>query len=221
MKPLKEDTQMTAPTKLPLLLREFTTFDYEKPEEADADNSSNKPLILTGILQRCNTLNQNGRVYPRDVLLKEVQNYMKLVREKRAFGELDHADTPIVNMKNISHMITDIWVDGDVVKGKVHVLDTPGGEIVKAIIKAGGKPGISSRALGSLMREGEANVVQDDLQIICWDFVSEPSTPGAFMMMSEARQVDPKMLNKVFNKSDRVDRAVNDLLAIKSKTTSK
>lgn len=201
---------MTTPTNTQpkLLLREVATFEYEKPEE-----DLSKPMVLTGILQRCNTLNQNGRIYPRDVLLKEIKNYNKLVEESRAFGELDHANDPIVNMKNISHMITKIWVEGDVVKGTVRVLDTPYGEIIKAIIRAGGRPGISSRALGSLMETEGANIVQDDLQIICWDFVSEPSTPGAFMMMSEAKQVDPRLLNKMFNKSDRVDRVVNELLA--------
>jgi hypothetical protein len=113
-------------------------------------------------------------------------------------------------------MITDITLDGDVIKGTVHVLDTPGGNIIKAIIKAGGKPGISSRALGSLVETERGNIVQNDLQIICWDFVSEPSTPGAFMM-TEAKQVDPKLLNKMFNKSDRVDRAVNELLSVLDK----
>jgi hypothetical protein len=199
------------------LLKEYTTFEYDEPaSEIDSVGSSNKPLILKGILQRCNTLNQNGRIYPREVLLREIGNYMKLVRDKRAFGELDHADSPIVNMKNISHMITDITLDGDVIKGTVHVLDTPGGNIIKAIIKAGGKPGISSRALGSLVETERGNIVQNDLQIICWDFVSEPSTPGAFMM-TEAKQVDPKLLNKMFNKSDRVDRAVNELLSVLDK----
>ena len=119
-------------------------------------------MILNGILQKANTLNQNGRIYPHHILEREIRNYEKLIREKRAFGELDHANEPIVNMKNISHTIREIWMEGDVVYGKVEVLDTPCGKIIEAIIKAGCRPGISSRALGSLQRENNVNVVQDD-----------------------------------------------------------
>jgi len=125
-----------------------------------------------------------------------------------------NSDTPIVNMKNVSHMISEIWLEGDVVWGKVKILDTPSGEIIKAVIKAGGRPGISSRALGSLSKQGEVNVVQDDLQIICWDFVSEPSTELAFMSLAEAKQFtgDTK---KLLSKSDRIDRVLNDILSLK------
>ena len=197
------------------LLKEFTAFEYN---DSDLDKrEEGKPLVLNGILQKANTLNQNGRVYPRHILEREIRNYEKLIRENRAFGELDHANEPIVNMKNISHVIREIWMEGDVVYGKVEILDTPCGKIIESIIKAKCKPGISSRALGSLQRENNVNVVQDDLQIICWDFVSEPSTPNAFMTLSEAKIIDGETARKAFKKSDFVERAANEILSLKKK----
>ena len=197
------------------LLKEFTAFEYN---DLDLDKrEEGKPLVLNGILQKANTLNQNGRVYPRHILEREIRNYEKLIRENRAFGELDHANEPIVNMKNISQVIREIWMEGDVVYGKVEILDTPCGKIIESIIKAKCKPGISSRALGSLQRENNVNVVQDDLQIICWDFVSEPSTPNAFMTLSEAKIIDGETARKAFKKSDFVERAANEILSLKTK----
>jgi len=203
-----------------LLLREFSRFELDSDEqettqEGPHDYSKLKdgePLILTGVIQRANTLNANGRVYPLDVLRQEISNYQKLIKENRAFGELDHAEEPIVNMKNVSHMIKKIWMDGDNVKAKVHVFDTPSGKIIREIVRGGGVPGISSRALGSLKKQGDVNYVQDDLQIICWDFVSEPSTPGAFMKLAESKKLyDPR---EVFTKNDLIFRALNNSAAI-------
>jgi hypothetical protein len=195
------------------LLKEFTAFEYNDEETTNYEEG--KPMILKGILQKANTLNQNGRVYPKNILEREIRNYEKLIRENRAFGELDHANEPIVNMKNISHVIREIWMDGDVVYGKVEILPTPSGKIIEALISRKCKPGISSRALGSLQRENNVNVVQDDLQIICWDFVSEPSTPSAFMHLAEAKLVDMDSARKAFTKSDFVERAVNDILSLR------
>lgn len=207
---------MTTDNNKKFLLKEFTSFEYSD-DDVKKITEKGGPMILNGILQKANTLNQNGRIYPHHILEREIRNYEKLIREKRAFGELDHANEPIVNMKNISHTIREIWMEGDVVYGKVEVLDTPCGKIIEAIIKAGCRPGISSRALGSLQRENNVNVVQDDLQIICWDFVSEPSTPMAFMQLAESRQYDESTIRQVFTKSDLVDRAVNDILSLKTK----
>lgn len=207
---------MTTDNNKKFLLKEFTSFEYSD-DDVKKITEKGGPMILNGILQKANTLNQNGRIYPHHILEREIRNYEKLIREKRAFGELDHANEPIVNMKNISHTIREIWMEGDVVYGKVEVLDTPCGKIIEAIIKAGCRPGISSRALGSLQRENNVNVVQDDLQIICWDFVSEPSTPSAFMQLAESRQYDESTIRQVFTKSDLVDRAVNDILSLKTK----
>ena len=198
-----------------LLLKEVITFDYLDEEVKKWEPG--KPMILKGILQRANALNQNGRIYPKPILEREIRNYEKLIRENRAFGSLDHEDTPIVNMKTVSHVVREIWMEGDVVYGKVEILETPCGKIVEAIIKAGCRPGISSRALGSLQKENNVNMVQDDLQIICWDFVSEPSTENSFMSLAEAKIIDFETARKAFTKSDFVDRAVNEILSLKTK----
>ena len=166
---------------------------------------------MKGVLQKANTLNQNGRVYPIEVLEREVRNYQKFIKENRALGELDHPDSSVVELKNASHIIREAYMDGDVCYGSVEILDTPSGKILKSLVESGVTLGISSRGVGSTRREGDHQVVQDDFQLICWDFVSEPSTPGAFMM-SEGKEVNAKDLKKHFNKSDRVDRLFNDVL---------
>jgi hypothetical protein len=202
------------------LLREFAEFDYSK--EVDAEGAPKKSaygnMLVKGILQRANTLNQNGRVYPRDILEREVDAYMKLVKERRATGELDHADEPVVNLKNVSHVITDVWWEGDVVWGRVEILeDMDQGRQLKTLFNNGIKVGISSRAVGSVKQQHNSSIVQDDLQLICWDFVSEPSTPGAFMMR-EAKELTADQRKEVsgfLKKSDKIDRIANELLGIK------
>ena len=164
--------------------------------------------ILSGIMQKADALNGNGRVYPRNVLEKEMKNYQKLVKERRALGELDHPDDSVVNLKNASHLVTDVWWDGENVMGKVRVLSTPSGQVLKSLVEAGVKLGISSRGLGSTKDKNGKTYVNDDFQLICFDFVSEPSTPGAYMM-SEGKE---KSLNEVFTKADRINRALNDIL---------
>ena len=195
------------------LLKEFKEFDYEIIKEDAVDGRPGR-LYVKGVIQRADTLNQNGRIYPRDVLFREMENYKKVVRERRAMGELDHADDPVVNLKNVSHLITEVWNDDEVIYGKIEILPTPMGSIARNLIESNVKIGISSRALGSVRSRGDADIVQDDLHLICWDLVSEPSTPGAYMMR-EAKEVDPRILNKIFSKSDRLDRIANDILGIK------
>jgi hypothetical protein len=212
-------TEETNDKKL-YLLREFAEFDYTK--ELDDAGSPKKSkygnMMVKGILQRANTLNQNGRVYPKDILEREINNYMKLVKERRATGELDHADEPVVNLKTVSHVITDVWWEGDIVWGRVEILeDMDQGRQLKTLFNNGIKVGISSRAVGSVKQQQNTAVVQDDLQLICWDFVSEPSTPGAFMMR-EARELTREQKKEVDNflkKSDRIDRIVNEILGIR------
>ncbi len=164
--------------------------------------------ILSGIMQKADALNGNGRIYPRNVLKKEVKNYQKLVKEKRALGELDHPDDSVINLKNASHLVTDLWWDGDDVMGKVQVLNTPSGNILKGLIESGVKLGISSRGLGSTEEKSGKTYVNDDFQLICFDFVSEPSTPGAYMISEGAE----KKLSSIFTKSDKINRALNDVL---------
>ena len=164
-------------------------------------------MYLTGKLQQANTQNGNGRVYPYEVLVREVENYKKLVKENRALGELDHPDDSVINLKNASHLVTSIWMDGDTVMGKVKVLNTPSGQVLKSLVESGVKLGISSRGMGSVENRNGQTVVQDDFQLICFDFVSEPSTPEAFMV-KEAKEYK----NRVFTKADRINRLLNEVL---------
>tara|TARA_R110002060_G_scaffold25137_8_gene34289 strand:+ start:581 stop:1090 length:510 start_codon:yes stop_codon:yes gene_type:complete len=166
---------------------------------------------MKGILQKADTLNQNGRIYPEPILSREVRNYQKFIQENRALGECDHPDSSVVELKNVSHIVREAHMDGDVCVGTVELLDTPAGKILQSLVESGVTLGISSRGVGSTRQEGDYDVVQDDFQLICWDFVSEPSTPGAFMM-SEGKELSSQDLKVHFNKTDRVDRVLNDIL---------
>lgn len=175
-----------------------------------------KKVMMKGILQKADTLNQNGRVYPKHILEREVKNYQKFIVENRALGECDHPDSSVINLKNVSHIVREAHFDGNTVVGTVEILDTPSGKILQSLIESGVKLGISSRGVGSTAREGDYYVVLDDFQLICWDFVSEPSTPNAFMM-AEGVNVQDADIKKLFNKSDRIHRIVNDILSIKER----
>ena len=172
----------------------------------------NNALILSGVMQRANAKNGNGRVYPRPILEREVETYKKLVREIRAVGEHDHPDDSVINLKNASHIVTDIWWDGNDVKGKVEVLNTPSGQILRSLVDSNVKLGISSRGLGSVTNaEGSGTtMVQEDFQLICFDFVSEPSTNGAFMGLRE-NKLATKQPN-IFTKADKINRIMNDII---------
>ncbi len=194
------------------LLTEWSAWETTNKEELkEAIESGSSSLIMKGILQKSNTLNQNGRVYPYEILEREVRNYQKFIKENRALGELDHPDSSVVELKNASHIVREARMDGDICYGTVEILDTPSGKILKSLVASGVTLGISSRGVGSTRREGDHQVVQDDFQLICWDFVSEPSTPGAFMM-KEGRDITEAELREVFNKTDRLNRIFNDVL---------
>ena len=176
--------------------------------EAEKRFVSEGGMILSGIMQKADTRNGNGRVYPARVLMREVETYKKLVKERRALGELDHPDDSVINLKNASHMVTDIWADGSDVMGKVQVLNTPSGNILRSLVESGVKLGISSRGMGSVSESAGNTVVEDDFQLLCFDFVSEPSTPGAFMM-KEAKDLSSP---NIFNRADNLNRLLNDIL---------
>ena len=165
------------------LLIDYTLFDVSPQMIAEAESKNNGRVVVQGVLQRAGAKNQNGRVYPKEILMREVKNYKKIqIAEKRALGELDHPESSVVNLSNVSHNVTDAWFQGDDVVGKVEILDTPAGKILKELLKAGIKLGISSRGLGSVEQVNEDTVkVGQDFELICWDFVSNPSTHGAFM----------------------------------------
>ena len=164
-------------------------------------------MILSGIMQKADHVNGNGRVYPHKVLMKEIKNYEKLVKERRSLGELDHPEDSVINLRNASHLVTDIWMEGKDVKGKIKVLDTPSGKVLQELVRANVNVGISSRGMGSVTESNGQTMVEDDFQLICFDMVSEPSTPGAFMM-KEAKDYK----NEVFTRSDRINRLLNEVL---------
>tara|TARA_A100001015_G_C14944408_1_gene693981 strand:- start:23 stop:634 length:612 start_codon:yes stop_codon:yes gene_type:complete len=193
------------------LLQEWHNWSYDKNKILEERAGNGGKTVMRGVLQKSNTLNQNGRIYPKEILEREVRNYQKFIAERRALGELDHPESSVVELKNASHLVTEAYMDGDVCYGVVEILDTPSGKILKSLIESGVTLGISSRGVGSTRREGDHQVVQDDFQLICWDFVSEPSTPGAFMM-KEGREIKEADLKRHFKKSDRVDRILNDIL---------
>ena len=163
-------------------------------------------IYLTGRIQTAEKKNGNGRVYPRKVLEKEITNYQKIVRDNRATGELDHPEDSVINLKNVSHIVVECWWKGDDVMGKIKVLDTPSGQIAKQLVNGGVQLGISSRGLGSTRQQGGVTMVEDDFQLLCFDLVSEPSTTGAFLV------AENKKLDTHLNKSDRIYRAINDVL---------
>ena len=147
--------------------------------------SKSRPGVfeVEGVMQRASSENQNGRIYRKEILQREAKKYMdEFVKRGNAFGELDHPESPVVSLKNASHIVKDLYWDGDDLMGKVELLNTPAGNIVKEIIKAGHTIGISSRGTGSVQQTNEGHMeVQPDFELVCWDFVSNPSTHGAFM----------------------------------------
>ena len=197
---------------MPQLLREF----YELCEGGvcqdlltEAEKRAvreNNAMFITGPMQKCNTPNGNNRMYPEGVLRREVERYKGVVDDRRALGELDHPDSSIINLVNVSHMVIDIWMDGLTVMGKCKVLDTPAGQILRSLVDAGVKIGISSRGMGSVTERQGQTVVEDDFQLICFDIVSEPSTPGAFMSLSES-----KLMNEQVEKNNKIITLMNEI----------
>ena len=165
-------------------------------------------MILSGKLQEAEVENGNKRIYSEKVLLREIENYKKVVNERRALGELDHPESSVINLQNVSHLVTSIWMEDKSVMGKIKVLDTPAGKTLRSLVSGGASLGISSRGLGTTKDKEGKTYVQDDFQLICFDIVSEPSTPGAYMNLSENKVP----VEKIFSKSDRVYRIINEIL---------
>jgi hypothetical protein len=195
------------------LLKEWTTLQYNPAVIKESRTQNGGKIMLKGVIQRADTINQNGRIYPRGILEREIINYQKFIRENRALGECDHPDTSVVELKNASHLVKEARMDGDNVFGVIELLDTPSGKILQSLVESGVTLGISSRGVGSTKQQGSALIVQDDFQLICFDIVSEPSTPGAFI--NESKNIDARELNKTFNRSDRIDRILNSIITWK------
>ena len=164
---------------------------------------------VEGVMQRAGAKNQNGRTYDKSILQREVKKYMnEFVNNGNAFGELDHPESPVVSLKNASHVVKDLYWDGDDLMGKVELLNTPSGNIVKEIIKGGHTIGISSRGTGSVKQTNEGTLeVQPDFELVCWDFVSNPSTHGAFMNPVNLNEGTTKL-----SKYHNLDLIINDIL---------
>jgi hypothetical protein len=167
----------------------------------------NNTMFITGKLQEGGTVNGNMRKYPVEIMEREVKKYSEMVKDNRALGELDHPESSIINLSNVSHMVIDIWMDGPAVMGKCKVLDTPSGQILRSLVDAGVKIGISSRGMGSVKEHQGTTIVEDDFQLICFDIVSEPSTPNAFMALSEN-----KLMNEQVEKNNKVLNLINSIL---------
>jgi len=168
------------------LIVDYLPFEIKPEQISESINENNGKLIVRGVLQRAEAKNQNGRVYPREILQREAKKYTKeFITERRAMGELDHPESSVVNLQNVSHNIKEMHFEGDNLLGTVEVLGTPSGNILKELFKSGIKLGISSRGMGSVETvnedDGQVTQVQPDFELIAFDFVSNPSTHGAFM----------------------------------------
>jgi len=189
------------------LLCEYTELHYNKELLTEALDS-NKPLILRNVvLQRANAKNQNGRVYPKEILMREASVYKQnFVNQRRALGELDHPESPVVNLKNVCCNIVELWTEGDDVRGNIEILTTPTGNIVRELIRNNIKLGVSSRGMGSVKQMSENTVeVQEDFSLICFDVVSNPSTFGAF--------INENIQSQAINEYDNINKLIHDFLS--------
>jgi len=162
------------------VLIETRAFNASPMQLLEMKAPSGNPMV-EGILATAEVKNGNGRYYAKDLWEREIDKYKEVVKENRATGELDHPESSIINLKNVSHIIRDLWWDGDQVLGKIEILPTVSGNILKALIENNVQVGVSSRGMGSLKQVGEMLEVQDDFELLCWDFVSTPSNPGSYM----------------------------------------
>jgi hypothetical protein len=185
------------------LLIETHTIKVSPSQLTENVNRENGNLMVEGILATAEVKNGNGRYYKKELWDREMEKYDQLVKERRSMGELDHPESTVINLKNVSHLVTDYGWDGDQLMGKIEILPTPSGNILKELIKNGVTVGVSSRGMGSLEQNGSVMEVQDDFELLCWDFVSTPSNPGSFMsVLQEGQQTityDYSKVNKVLH----------------------
>ena len=195
------------------LIVDYLPFEILPEQISESMKENNGKLVVKGVLQRAYTKNQNGRVYPKEILMREAKKYFKnFIHQKRAMGELDHPESSVVNLANVSHNITEMNWNGDDLVGTVEVLGTPAGNILKELFKSGIKLGISSRGMGSVeaMNEDEdSQEVQNDFELIAFDFVSNPSTHGAFMYPMH-ENVNHSIVRDT--KYGKVEAIINDIL---------
>jgi len=196
------------------LLIEYSVFTPKKTQITEGI-AGGKNLMVEGVVQRADEFNHNGRTYPYNILKREVDKYIAgPIAENRALGELDHPESSVINLKNASHNIKKLWWDGNDLMGKIEVLPTPSGNILKELFNNNITVGISSRGMGSVIPLGEGKVeVDDDFELLCWDFVSTPSTHGAFM---KPAGLNESRVYKQTNKYSRLHEIVSDIICTQS-----
>jgi hypothetical protein len=191
------------------ILIETQTFTA-KPSKLIESKGGNSNLLVEGILATAEVKNGNGRYYSKDLWEREINKYMDNVKYNRALGELDHPDSSIINLKNVSHNVKKIWWDGDQVMGAIEILPTPSGNILAALFQNNIPVGVSSRGMGSLKQMGELMEVQDDFELLCWDFVSTPSNPGSYM--KERGMMNESKTSNQHNQYTKVNSIITDIL---------
>ena len=197
------------------LIVDYLPFEVTREQINESIKQNNGRLVVHGVLQRSDAKNQNGRVYPHEILARESNKYDEsFIKQKRAMGELDHPESSVVNLQNVSHNITEMHWEGKNLVGTVEVLGTPSGNILKELFKAGIKLGISSRGMGSVetVNEGDAQEVQDDFELIAFDFVSNPSTHGAFMHPVNESVDKVKVVGRTCGDYCKVESIINDIM---------
>jgi hypothetical protein len=197
------------------LLIEYSIFTPKSTQLTEGVKGA-RNLLVEGVVQRADSKNQNGRVYPKQILENEVEKYIATsIAENRALGELDHPESTVINLKNVSHNIKSLWWEGDDLMGKIEVLPTPSGNILRELFANNITVGISSRGMGSVQPLGEGTVeVQDDFELLCWDFVSTPSTQGAFMKPTGLNENFNPQLNQ--SKYSKVNSIISDIICTQS-----
>jgi hypothetical protein len=187
-----------------------TQYFTATPVQLTEGKSESGNLLVKGILATAEVKNGNGRYYSKELWEREIDKYMENVRANRALGELDHPDSSIINLKNVSHNIKKMWWDGDHVMGAIELLPTPSGNILKALFENKIPVGVSSRGMGSLKQMGDLMEVQDDFELLCWDFVSTPSNPGSYM--KERGTMNESKTPQQINKYQSVNSIITDIL---------
>jgi len=197
------------------LIVDYLPFEVKPKQINESMKDNGGKLIVKGVLQRAEAKNQNGRIYPREILEREADKYTKeFIGQRRAMGELDHPESSVVNLQNVSHNVKEMHWEGDNLLGTVEVLGTPSGNILKELFKSGIKLGISSRGMGSVesVNEGEAQEVQDDFELIAFDFVSNPSTHGAFLHPTNESINESKIVGRTCGDYCKVESIINDIM---------
>ena len=197
------------------LIVDYLPFEVEPKQITESMHTNGGKLIVRGVLQRAEAKNQNGRIYPREILVREAKKYTKeFIKQRRAMGELDHPESSVVNLSNVSHNIKEMNWEGNNLLGTVEVLSTPSGNILKELFKSGIKLGISSRGMGSVetIKEDDVQQVGNDFELIAFDFVSNPSTHGAFMYTVNESVDKTSVVCRTCGDYCKVESVINDIM---------